>query len=204
MTANAFEWAGYCSVTVICFLLDRKMFFSNISRNDIVYLDDLIGDKFYTKLTVIKKVKQQTALGAVHPHDVIKVLELPSVKRFLKDNTIKVTYHPSRIVEEKQKNKNNEENSKDQITTNDSLNARVLVLILFSVVLFAVFLSIFMFRKKNLCCRDPPLDSIGDIENDDSAENVHGVDLFIRPPPYTTEDEYKNKNPPPSYSDITS
>lgn len=115
-----------------------------------MYLDNLIADKFQTKLTIIKKIHKQTALGAVDPFDVIRVLEMPGVQKLLKDNRIIVTRDDERTNQRQEgETKDESEDKSHDIQNADALNARILVLILFSVVLFAVFLSILMFRNKN-------------------------------------------------------
>jgi len=120
----------------------------------------LIADNFRTKLYFIKHFNGE-AIGAVDPIDIARLLSLDSVIRLLQDYglTVRVKDEDFRKFIQKKLNIKADsdvnggmdtENPTDigTQTRPDSINARIMVLILFGVLLFTVFVSIALFRTR--------------------------------------------------------
>ena len=117
----------------------------------------LIAPKIQTKLYFIKYIHGK-AVGAIDPIDLVRLLSTSSVRESL------IYYHNIRIqvkdVDTDYKNfveKEIEDGREGtdigmpdnkNVSTVSSLNARIMVLILFGVLLFTVFVSIALFKAK--------------------------------------------------------
>eukprot|EP00111_Clytia_hemisphaerica_P000505 TCONS_00001508-protein len=196
----------------------------------------LIADNIHTKLYFIKYIGGRP-IGAVDPIDIARLLSTEILRKTLlqrygvtiKTDIIDINY--KRIIDA-EINKDltiiddkNLETGEDDEKTNEkdnsfssesSLKARIMILILFGVLLVTVFISIVLFRAKPRCLRhfhtlqrtSSTQDVIQDTANNDldnqpsSSTNQNGVDGFLEPPPYSEDDRYRKDNPPPKYDEL--
>ena len=120
----------------------------------------LIANNFRTKLYFIKHYRGE-AIGAVDPVDIARLLSHTSVIRLLQNYGLTVQvkdenfrkYIQKELGMEASSSSKGESDAKtplDENTKNrrNSINPRIMVLILFGVLLFTVFLSIALFRTR--------------------------------------------------------